>query len=362
MAQVVYTGSMTERSPYFPDAAGEGIVVWHWDDDADALRRIQTIADIANPSWLAIDARRLRLYATSELHDSTNGTVRAYDIDTGTGRLTAADTYESAGSATCHVAVSESGKDLAWVNYATLPLGTEPDASFVLRRTDAGRKECRRAVHPGQARSPIGRQDRRHAHCALFDAPRNRVLTTDLGHDALYSLALDEDAGSAPELVFAFPPGSGPRHITAHRNRTHFYVVHELTPRIDVLVANGVGFALVQSIDIGRRDVAQPAGIVLSPDAQHLFASVRGTGEICGFGVGEDGRLVLPQSITPTARTPRDISFSCDARYLLAAVQDVGEIRAFRYEAETGRLADERVIARTGSTTSVRCFALRFDD
>ena len=100
MAQVVYTGSMTERSPYFPDAAGEGIVVWYWDDDADALRRIQTTADIANPSWLAIDARHLRLYATSELHDSTNGTVRAYDIDAGTGRLTAADTYESAGSAT----------------------------------------------------------------------------------------------------------------------------------------------------------------------------------------------------------------------------------------------------------------------
>ena len=77
MAQIVYTGSMTERSPYFPDAAGEGIVVWRWDDGADALRRIQTIADIPNPSWLTIDARRRRLYAASELYDSTNGTVRA---------------------------------------------------------------------------------------------------------------------------------------------------------------------------------------------------------------------------------------------------------------------------------------------
>jgi 6-phosphogluconolactonase len=356
VAQFVYTGSMTLRSAFFPDAAGEGIVVWLWDDGADELRRIQTVADIANPSWLAIDAQRLRLYAASELHDSADGTVRAYDIDAGTGRLTEADAYDSAGSATCHVAVSESGKDLAWVNYATLPLGSEPDASFVLCRTDAAGKVFRRSVHRGQTPSPTGRQDRRHAHCALFDTPRHRVLTTDLGHDALYAVSLDEDAGSAPEIVFSFPSGSGPRHIIAHPNRTHFYVVHELAPRIDVLVVDGAGFELAQSVEIGQRDVAQPAGIVLSPDMQHLFASVRGTDEICGFGVGKDGRLVAPQSTTPTARMPRDISFSCDGRHLLIACQDAGEVWAFRYEAETGWLADERVIARTGSPTTVRSF------
>ena len=259
------------------------------------------------------------------------------------------------------MAVSESGTDLAWVNYATLPLGTEPDASFVLCRTDAGRKACRRGIHPGQTASTDGRQDRRHAHCALFDAPRDRVLTTDFGLDALCALTLDGDVGSAPEMVFAFPPGSGPRHIAAHPNRTHFYVVHELAARIDVLVANGTGFALEQSVDIGKRDVAQPAGIVLSPDARHLFTSVRGTDEIRGFSISENGRLVPPQTTMPTARTPRDISFSCDGRHLLVAGQDASEVHAFGYEAETGRLADERVIARTGSPTSVRCFALLFD-
>ncbi len=353
MTEFVYTGSMTEPSAFFPEAAGEGIVVWRWNEAGSALERVQVVTDVVNPSWLAIDAARGRLYATSERHGSADGLIAHFGIDAETGRLTPVAEYMSNGSATCHVAVSADGRDIAWANYGTLPPGAVSDASLGLCRV--GSKDMVRTVqHPGATPGATGRQDRRHAHCALFDTPRSRLLTTDLGLDGLFTTPLDGTGPIAPQPIFIFPPGSGPRHVTASPDFSTFYVVHELSPRIDVLVPEGETLQLVQSIRIGSPDVAQPAGIVLSPDGRQLFASVRGTDEIRGFSVGPDGRLALAQSVLDTARTPRDLAFARDGAWLAVACQDAGEIRACSRNAATGMLSEETVIARTGSPTCVK--------
>ena len=354
MTEFVFTGSMTRRSPFFPDACGAGLTVWRWNGDGTRLEVVETVSDLPNPSWLAVDPKRGRLYAASELHDSTDGCIVSFRVDPETGRLGKQGVLRSEGSATCHLALSENGYDLAWANYATLPLGTEPDASFVLHRSaDFGHVHHPR-VHPGTTPESTGRQDRRHAHCALFDARHDRLLTTDLGLDTLFATPLAADHGGGPDPLFVFPPGSGPRHVTAFPDFSVFYVVHELTPRVDVLVAEDEKLAIVQSVAIGARDVAQPAGIMLSPDGRRLFATVRGTNEIRGFAIKQDGRLALPQTVVMTGDTPRDLAFSGNGQRLLVACQDSGEIRAYEMDPETGALVNELVVAETGSPTSVK--------
>ena len=355
MARVVYTGSMTQRSPFFPNADGEGIVIWRWEDGAKELTRVGTVTDIPNPSWLALDVQNQRLYATSEMHETTDGRVGAFAIDPVTGGLKLISGQECAGSATCHLAVSSDGQFQAWANYGTLPLGTTKDASIVLCQSSSSHP-CRVGIHGGKTPATSGRQERRHAHFVLFDEPNNRVISTDLGLDALFSMPLDTEDDAPPEMLFVFPPGSGPRHIAMHPNGVTYLVVHELLPRIDVLQARDKSFELCQSVRIGMRDVAQPAGLVLSPDGRHVYVSIRGTNEIRAFAISEDGQIGTKPIIVSTGRTPRDLSFTEDGAILMVACQDDGDIRAYQRDPQTGDLDNGTIIARTGSPTCVTSY------
>lgn len=337
---MLYLGAMTQ--PLTPGGAAQGITLCHFDDESGTLSAVAAWSGIDNPSWLTVDAPRHRLYAVSEVESWNEGTVTAYAIDPATGRLAYVNKQPSLGNTPCHVGVSPDGRFLAVANYATTPTGTPPDQSIAFfHRDDAGElpPPCARLRHKGRGSNPE-RQERAHAHCALFTPEGDRLLVVDLGLDRLvaYDVAPTGALMARPESDFAFEPGRGPRHAVFHPDGRTLYVDHELRAGVTVLARKGEGWEHVQTIDIPDDRQTWPSAIAISPDGRHIYVAVRVTGEIVGFAVAPDRSLAEIGRWPGGASWPRDMALSPSGRHLLVANQDAHKISVLRRNEETGAL------------------------
>src|SRR6266702_36343 len=81
---------------------GGGIYLFRVDRASGALIQIQIVDDIRNPSWLALNPERTRLYAISEIDNyqgTKSGAVVTYAVDADTLRLSRLGAVSSAGVA-----------------------------------------------------------------------------------------------------------------------------------------------------------------------------------------------------------------------------------------------------------------------
>ncbi len=84
-----------------------------------ALTLRETFASDANPAWLAFDPSRTHLYSANEVDTfQGSGSVTAWSIDRGSGRLAAINTVSSEGAGPAHLSVHPSGKYVLVANYA----------------------------------------------------------------------------------------------------------------------------------------------------------------------------------------------------------------------------------------------------
>src|SRR6476659_4859720 len=77
----VYVGSITRADRNFPVANGPGISWLAFDESTGRLELLGTTTAIENPSFLTISMDARFLYATSEVYDSYEGVVGAYEIE-----------------------------------------------------------------------------------------------------------------------------------------------------------------------------------------------------------------------------------------------------------------------------------------
>ena len=168
---------------------------YRFDDETGEATPLDAIGGIDNPTWVAVDARRHRLYAASEVGEWNEGTVSAYDFDAATGAFRYINKQSTLGSTTCHLGLSPDGRFMAAANYAVISPDERPDQSAALYALGNG--ELPPAI--GRARQ-VGtgpntrRQDRSHGHCALF-SPDSRILwVADLGLDKLCAYAVSPGA------------------------------------------------------------------------------------------------------------------------------------------------------------------------
>ena len=120
MKYTLYIGTYTQRLPYV-DGKGEGIYALELDAQSGALSGLRLAASAANPSFLALDAPRRRLFAVNELehwHARPGGAVSAYQVLPG-GALQRLSQRLSGGAAPCYLSVTPDGGALLAANYAT---------------------------------------------------------------------------------------------------------------------------------------------------------------------------------------------------------------------------------------------------
>jgi 6-phosphogluconolactonase len=339
------TPSTQERHLYvgtYTSGKSEGIYRCLMDDASSNLRCVASIkAD--NPSFLAIDRSRQRLYAVNEVKEfdgKSSGAVSAFSIDPISGNLSFLNQQPSLGADPCHLSVDRKRKFLLVANYtggnlAVLPIqrdGSLGEATDLVQLEGSSIKE--------QQKGP-------HAHCILLDRSNRHALAADLGTDKvmLYRFITATGKlkpGNLPSI--SLEPGAGPRHLTLHPRGKFAYVINELDSTMSVLAYDAArgSLRLIETVSTLPKDFTGEsfcADVHVSPSGRFLYGSNRGHNSIVVFGIDQrNGKVNYVEHTSTQGNWPRNFVIDPSGRFLLVANQRSDNVVVFRIDPKTGRL------------------------
>ncbi|MBM3497465.1 MAG: lactonase family protein [Armatimonadetes bacterium] len=330
---MLFVGTYTARG-------SEGIYSYRVDPDTGALTLAAVTGGVANPSFLAVDVPRRRLFAVQET--GPEGAVFAYHIDAQTGELTPVNQQPSHGAAPCHLSVDSGGRCVLVANYSTgsacvLPVGQDGqllEASAVVQHAGSGPR--------------TDRQEGPHAHSITLDPHERFALVADLGLDRVMVYAFHAGRGTltphAPPWAQVHP-AAGPRHLAFHPSGRYVYVINELDSTLTAF-AYDAGEGILTPLQTaptlpGHFDGHSTcADVHVSPSGRFLYGSNRGHDSLVIYAIDASTGLLAYVGHEPTqGRNPRNFAFDPTGRFLLAANQDSDTLVTFRLDPETGKLS-----------------------
>ena len=342
-ARFVYVGTYT-----FPGTApggthqsqAKGIYVFRMNPSNGGLTLLQ-IAEIPNPSYLALDPPLGHLYSVNEM---TAGAVSAYVINQANGMLTPLNTLvPTNGQDTTHLSVQPSGQYLFAASYTSgnfQVFRILPDGSI------GAMTENFQSVGNGTGPNPA-RQEGPHAHQIITDLDGNHVFGVDLGADKVNLWNLDQGAGTLNPNTVPFAgiaSGSGPRHMAFHPDRQHAYVLSELASSVTVFDYDRVRAAFIwqQTISTLPPDFTgtnTTAEIRIHPSGRFLYNTNRGHNSVTMFEIEPDtGELEVIGWESTRGEWPRGMNIDPSGTFLYAANQNTDNIAVFRIQLANGRL------------------------
>ncbi len=337
---LVFVGTYTQPLPHV-DARAMGIDVHRMDGATGKLTHLGTTTGIANPSFLALDAQRARLFAVQEIDQfdgQPGGAASAYSIDVATGRLAPINHQPAHGVHPCYVSIGHGGRWLLTANYGSgsvsvLPIGADGalgPATAVIR-------------HSG----PANVRGAAHTHAILEDPAGAFVLVPDCGLDRIYVYRLDTANGTLEphDPPWAdLPPEAAPRHLAFGPTGGFVYCITESASTIVVFAYDTTTGVLreiqtVSTLPPGATGRNACADIHVHPSGRFLYGSNRGHDSIAIFAIDPATGLLSPRGHAPSGgRTPRNFAIDSSGTFLLAANQDSDTIVTFRIDAASGAL------------------------
>ena len=316
-------------------APNGGICAARFDPDSGQLSDARVVAAIENPSWIALSPDARTLYALSE---SASGGVSAYSVEAD-GTLAGLNS-QALGGGLAHLSVDATGKWLAASAY-----GAGQVALFPLEPNGAIGPQKRLIQLQGSGPN-ANRQDKSHAHQALFTPDNRGLVIADLGADKLWRFDFGAATGTltpgTPAFV-AVKAGAGPRHLAIAAGRA--YVISELDNTLSVFADFAGAPRLIQTVSTlpaGWTRTSYAGEVAVSGDGRFLYASNRGgngaPSSIAAFALAKDGQLA-PLGWAQTGAMPRDFALDPTGRWLLAANQDERAVTVYAVDAKTGALS-----------------------
>ena len=342
-ARFVYVGTYT-----FPGTApggthqsqAKGIYVFSMNPSNGGLTLLQ-IAQIPNPSYLALDPTLHHLYSVNEM---TAGAVSAYVINQANGMLTPLNTLvPTNGQDTTHLSVQPSGHYLFAASYTSGNFQVFP---ILADGSIGAMTDNFQSVGNGTGPNPA-RQEGPHAHQILTDLDGNHVFGVDLGADKVNVWNLDSGTGKLIANTVPLAPiasGSGPRHMAFHPDRQHAYVLSELASSVTVLDYDPVRAAFIwqQTISTLPPDFSgtnTTAEIRIHPNGRFLYNTNRGHNSVTIFEIEpETGELEVIGWESTRGEWPRGMNLDPSGSFLYAANQNTDNIAVFRIDRASGKL------------------------
>jgi len=298
------------------------------------------VAEIPNPSYLALDPTLTHLYSVNEM---TDGAVSAFAINQSNGMLTFINMMPTNGQDTTHLSVQPSGQYLFAASYTSGNFQVFPINSdgSIGNMTDNFQ-----SVGNGTGPNPA-RQEGPHAHQILEDLDGNHVFGVDLGADKLNVWNLDPGTGTLNPNTVPFAgiaSGSGPRHMAFHPDRQHAYVLSELVSAVTVFNYDPVRAAFIwhQTISALPPDFTgtnTAAEIRVHPSGRFLYTTNRGHNSVAIFEVEQEtGELEVIGWESTRGEWPRGMNIDPSGTFLYAANQNTDNIAVFRIHPSNGRL------------------------
>jgi 6-phosphogluconolactonase len=332
----MYTGSNNRGG-----GPGKGIEAWSVDSETGAAELLVTVTGIDNPSYVKVSPDGTLLGAVEEVDGWNEGNAVLYAIDQSTGALTYLNKQATRGSITCHFNFSPDGRYGAIANYSTLAAGTPPDrgtAVYPVSKSGLG-PVSGEAVHSGTGPNPQ-RQERSHAHCAVWSPDGSHLFVADLGLDGVMTYGFD-----AGKIEFKrkaqVPPGSGPRHLVFRPNGKFFYVVNEMGSSVSSFAyAATDGVLTLLHTDSTLRPGGHPgnsgSALKITPDGKFLYAGNRGHNSVARFAIGTDGVAKFLGTTSTEGDWPRDFDIDKSGKVLAVGNQQSHDIRLFHIGADGG--------------------------
>src|SRR5262249_54400945 len=154
---------------------------------------------------LALNAAGTRLYSaneTDQVGDNHEGTVSAFEINRGDGKLKLLNTVRSGGAGPTYVSVHPSGRFLLVANYmggsvAVVPIladGRLGETTDI--KNDTGKVGPTTATNAPPGSFAVSGHDHAHAHMIEADPSGRFVLHVDLGLDQIFVWKFDEQQGT----------------------------------------------------------------------------------------------------------------------------------------------------------------------
>jgi 6-phosphogluconolactonase len=171
----VYFGTYTAGT-------SKGIYACRFEPGLAKLTALGPVAEVPNPSFLALSPNGRFLYAVNWKGSETvkGDTVSAYSVDRRTGRLTFLNKTDSGGEMPTHLAVDRTGRMLLTVNY-----GGGSVSAFAIGQD--GRLTARTSFDQHQGSSVLkGRQEGPHAHAVVLSGDNRFAFVADLGLDQVF--------------------------------------------------------------------------------------------------------------------------------------------------------------------------------
>jgi 6-phosphogluconolactonase len=331
-AQTAYIGT------YTGDSGSKGVYRIRVDKTKGIVGKPELVAEVDNPSFLALSDDKSRLYAVSE---SANK-LFAYDAATYGGALKLLNEEET-GRGPCHLAISI--RLIAVADYGGGSMGVwrlERDGSI-------GKKEA--SFQYTYASKATDRQQRPHAHGVTFSPPgaNTPFLVPDLGADRVYVYRNQSGIPSrAPRPLIVphetapwieLPPGRGPRHVAFFKsyfpNAEYLYVLNELSNTVSVFghdAKEGL-FTFIEEVSTLPADFkGQSTSAELIVLNNTVYTTNRGHDSIARFQRDpQTGRLTLAECVPCGGKSPRHFSLVPGTPWMmLVANQNSNNIAVFR--------------------------------
>ncbi len=357
---LAFVGSLTLPAPYAPTVRGAGISVFDFDPGTGALDRLSETGGIDNPSFIALHPRLPVLYATSEVYGWNEGTISAYRIDPGSGRLTYLNKQPTLGSIAAHASLDEAGRFLFVANYrmgAPDDLPGQSIAMFPIRADGGIAPPCASAAHEGIG--PIAdRQEGPHPHCVLASPDGGFVVASDLGTDEVVVYRLGGAHGGLERVsTLDMRAGTGPRHLAWHPAGRVLFVNGELDQTVSALAwDNGTLRHLRTAPTLPARFVGEnhTADLHVSADGRFVYCSNRGHDSIAVFATDAAGALDARGQVLTDGVTPRGFCLDPSGRWLVVANQATDSIAVMPRDAHSGALARAARLHPCGTPMCVR--------
>lgn len=246
------------------------------------------------------------------------------------------DRYLTPGASPAYVGINRDKKLLYTANYHTAVLS-------VFRYSDDGKLELiAQTTHKPESLGPRPEQvDGPHPH--FFDeTPAGNLVSCDLGNDTVDFYRLEN--GELKHLAqYKNEAGFGDRHIVFSKDGNYFYVVGELSSKINVVKLNEdtwefEDIATYKTIPNDFTDHNGAAAVYISRDGKYIYISNRGHNSIAVFKVNDDHTLSLVQRVSTFGDFPRDFNWDDSEKYLVAANQNTDNATLYLRNSDTGTL------------------------
>jgi 6-phosphogluconolactonase len=332
-------------------ARGNGINVYQMDTATGAWSHVQHVGDLVNPSLLVLSKDQRALYSVHG--DESYAT--AFAIDPESRKLKLLGRASTGGKNGVHQAIDPSGKFLIVANYGSGTVAVLPIAADGALRDQIQLLELKGPIGPHRVR-----QASSHPHEIVFDPSGRFVLVPDLGLDRVFALAFDAATGKLSEA--SAMPGrstSGPRHLAFHPTRPVVWVLNELDSTVTTCQWDGARGVLkpvqvITTLPTSYTGETTAAELAVSPSGDVLYASNRGSDDICVYAVDRgDGTLKPVEWVSTQGIGPRFIGLTPSGRLLYAANEVGDTVVTYRVDAATGRLTPTGQVVQTATPVTI---------